>query len=332
MRVAPSFDTNSLRATAVIGRLLWRIGARLLAPLASLRLAGFCRLDGAAEIRPSESMVVTTRTNPCRTSEHRSFDNPIGIVSRSRTQCRGILYRSSCRLADAHNHSSLAGWMSDTCRDVGVVVQIANDRISREYCAGWHAVARIGECHFKCTIFAATLPYERRNNIDNRADRAPATLPSPSLCCRRRIISDDALVRISSIAILISTGDRLTEPLDGVAYAIQDCGRLPLRWREAAPARTVARSLRLYIEATRYQRHLRTVLNRSDDTIAAPRSARAFVMPYSGEKTKKEEPLPAPDRWVACRYWERKWVSRMGPVTKPRSLGGEPSRLAEREV
>jgi hypothetical protein len=32
--------------------------------------------------------------------------------------------------------------------------------------------------------------------------------------------------------------------------------------------------------------------------------------------------------WRAlCRRWWRKWVSRMGPVTKPWSLGGEPSRL-----
>lgn len=56
----------------------------------------------------------------------------------------------------------------------------------------------------------------------------------------------------------------------------------------------------------------------NDPVVARSRNGVAAV--------KVERLLPA-GRQAACRRWGRKAVSRMGAVTSPRSLGGEPSRF-----
>lgn len=57
------------------------------------------------------------------------------------------------------------------------------------------------------------------------------------------------------------------------------------------------------------------------------RDALAVARSRNAATAAEVKRLPTASRRAACRHWGRKAVSRMGSGTRPRSLGGEPSRL-----
>lgn len=326
-QVAPTSGTRTLEVENWIDSHSCRIGAISLASVSSLRPTLLSQSGGVLKISLLDGAAVAMRIPSYWSSDLGFVYEPDGSISNCEKWCRGVPSRSTSRIVVAHDHTSLTDRLSANCIGAGGLVRTRKGHEGRDLKIGIQTGAQTSEYRLMCGSAAGTLPNECTNDVYNKASRATALSPSNLRLVRRQIISKCDLTRKASVNVLMSTEHRTVKPWHYVLPATSGSGSLPPCWRQAAPDKAVTSPPMLYALASGFRHRFCACKCRCDEVTTARWTVRCPILSCSGQKLGKLERSPATDRWAVCRYLEKKWISRMGSVTSPRSLGGEPSRL-----